>query len=312
MILVTGATSIIGRAVVRQLASEGRQAHCLLRPDFGEQRLPTGIPFAAVSAGLADLPALRTAMQRTSCVVHIVGEERFGTLGALREHTQGTAYLVEAMRDARVDRVVHLSRLGADRNSAYPYLRVRGDAESMIRHSGLEYTTLQAPMAYGPEDVSTTVLVMVAKMVPLVLPVPQTGGSCFQPLSIPDIARCVTGTLDRRDLIGQTIPLGGPEHFTLQQLTAQVLAAAGVRRKILPINLLLMKGLVRLLDLIIPHNPVPSWWLDIVASSSGTDLGSVPRHFNFEPCRFSQGSAYLGDKRPWRRELLRLVRHGSQ
>ena len=311
MILVTGATSILGRAIVRQLASEGRHPRCLLRPEFGEQHLPPGLPLSAVSASLNDPPALRAAMQCTSCVVHVVGEERFGSIGAFVEHTQGTTNLVEAMRDTGVARLVHLSRLGADCNSAYAYLRIRGEAERIVRQSGLDYTILQAPLAYGHEDVSTTVLAMVAKIVPLVLPVPDTGRSCFQPLCIPDLARCVASTPDRRELVGQTIPLAGPEHFTLHQLIAQVLAAAGVHRRIVHLRLPVMQTLVRLLDQLLPHNPVPSWWLDVIASSTGTDLGSVPRHFGFEPRRFVQGSEYLSQKRAWRRELIRIIRHGS-
>ena len=170
MILVTGATSIIGRAIVRQLASDCLYALCLLRPEFGEQHLASGIPLSAVSADLGDPPALRAAMQHVSCVIHVIGEERFGSIGAFVEHTQGTANVIEAMQDAGVSRLVHLSRLGADCSSAYAYLRIRGEAERLVRLSGLDYTILQAPLAYGPDDVSTTVLAMVAKLVPLVLP----------------------------------------------------------------------------------------------------------------------------------------------
>ena len=44
MILVTGATGFIGRALVRQLSDAGQQVRVLLRPSPQSPRLPRGVP----------------------------------------------------------------------------------------------------------------------------------------------------------------------------------------------------------------------------------------------------------------------------
>jgi uncharacterized protein YbjT (DUF2867 family) len=307
MILITGATSFVGRAVVTRLVAERLDVRCLLRPSQRKQRLATGILFSTVSGSMGDLPALRTAMQDVTAIVHLTGEEDLDREGALRSHVQDTSNLITAAQDAGVRRFIYLSRLGADRTSAYPLYRARGEVEAMVRESGLDVTVLQAPVIYGPEDISTNVVAMVAKMIPFVLPIPDSGLSRFQPLWIVDLTTCTLATLGRDDVIGQTIPLGGPEHFTLEQMVAEVLKAAGLRRRLVRVRMPLMQFTISLLDALLPRNPAPPWWLDLATVGGATDLMTIPRHFGFEPCRFGECLDYVRHKRPWRRDLLRYV-----
>lgn len=307
MILITGATSFVGRAVVARLAAEHREVRCLLRPSPREQRLATGIPFSTVSASMGDLPALRTSMQDVTAIVHLSGEEDLDRGETLRSHVEDTINLINAAQETSVRRFIYLSRLGANRTSAYPLFRAKGEAEAAVRESGLDSTILQAPLVYGPDDVSTNVLVMLAKMTPFVLPIPGAGLSRFQPLWVVDLATCIVATLERDVLIGQTIPLGGPEHFTFEQIVAQVLAAAGMRRRLIHVRMPLVHGAIMLGDALLPYNPVPVWWLDLLNVGGATELGTIPHHYGFEPCRFSQCLDHLRHKRPWRRDLVRFV-----
>jgi len=311
MNLITGATSFVGRAVVRRLAVEGREVRCLLRPSRREQQLPTRVPFSTVSASMSDLPALRTAMQGVTAVVHLTGEEDLDHKGTLHSHVEDTANLITAAQEAGVSRFIYLSRLVADRASAYPLFQVRGEVEAAMHESGLDYTIFRASVIYGSEDTSTNMLVMLAKMIPFVLPIPETGLSRFQPLWVVDLATCILAALDRDDMIGQTIPLGGPEHFTFEQMVTEILAAAGMRRRLVHVRMPLMQGALTLLDALLPRNPAPFWSLDLLTAGSTTDLVTIPRHFGFEPHRLAQCLDYLRRKRPWRRDLTRFVLHRS-
>ena len=302
MILITGATSFVGRAVVLRLAAEQRQMRCLLRPSRREQRLATGVPFSTVSASMGDLPALRTAMQGVTAIVHLTEEEDLRHERALRKYVEGTANLITAAQEADVRRLIYVSRVGADRASAYPIFRATGEAETAASTSGLDTTIL-----HGPEDVFANVLVMLAKAIPLVLPIPDPGLSRFQPLWVVDLTTCILATLDRDEFIGQTIALGGPEHFTFEQMVAQVLAAAGLRRRLVRVRMPLMQGAIVLSDALLPRTPTPPWWLDLLTVGTATELGAIPRHFGFEPCRFSQCLDYLRRKRPWRRDMVHLI-----
>jgi uncharacterized protein YbjT (DUF2867 family) len=307
MILVTSPTSFVGRAVVRRLAAEDFGIRCLLQPSRYEQQLPKAVTFSIASASLSDVPALRAAMQGVRAVIHLSrGEERLEEQ-TLHDQPLHTANLLKAAQEAGVTRFVYLSRLGATPASAYPLFRVKGDSEVEIHQSGLDYTVFRSAVIYGADDAFTTRLVMLAKICPLVLPIPDVGMARFQPLWVEDLARCIVATIERDDLIGRTVPLGGPEHYTLEQMIRRVLEAAGVRRYLLHVGMPLMQTGSDLLEPLLVRNPTPDWWLDLAAVGSATELGAVPKHFGFEPCQFTRCLSHLRRRRPWRRDLIRHV-----
>ena len=75
LILVTGATGFVGRALLPQLVQGGHEVRCLLRPSRQSPRLPKGVSVQVSIASLDDERALRAAMAGVDTVVHLVGAE---------------------------------------------------------------------------------------------------------------------------------------------------------------------------------------------------------------------------------------------
>ncbi len=312
MILVTGATNFVGRSVLHQLAAEQREGQaprvcCLVQPSQFEQQLPTEVTFSIISASLNDSSALRKAMRDVRVVIHLTREEERPQERTVADHVRGTKHLLEAAKEAGVSRFIYLSRLGATAASAYPLFRTKGEAEIAVAESGLNHTTFRSAVIYGPDDVFTTRLVMLAKTCPLLLPIPDVGMARFQPLWVEDLARCIVATIDRDDLGGRMIPLGGPEHFTFEQMIRRVLETAGIRRQLVHIQMPLMRTAADALGALLVRSPTPTWWLDLAAVGSATELGTIPKHFGFEPCRFADCLNYLRRSRPWRQAFVRHV-----
>lgn len=307
MILIVGATNFVGRAVARRLGAEGREFRCLLQPAPRVQQLPSGLSFSTVSANLTDAAALREAMEDVTTVIHLTREEDRLEERALQAHAEGTANLVEAAQSAGVSRFIYLSRLGATPASAYPLFRIKGESEIIVDESGVDYTTLRAAVVYGADDFFTTRVVMLAKMIPLVLPIPDVGMARFQPLWVEDLARCIVATVDRPDLINKTVALGGPEHYSVEQMIHRILEAAGMRRYLLHVTMPLMRAGSGFLASFLARNPAPTWWLNLAAVGSATELGAITKHFNFEPRTLVEGLGYLRRARPWRRDFIRYI-----
>jgi NADH dehydrogenase len=287
------------------LAAENLSTRCLVQPSRYEQQLPTEVTFSIASASFADVPALRAAMEGAKAIIHLArGEERLEEQ-TLQDQPPETANLLEAAQEAGVTRLIYLSRIGATAASAYPLFRAKGESEVKIHQSGLDYTVFRSAVVYGADDVITTRLVMLAKMSPLVLPIPDVGMARFQPLWVEDLAKCIVASIDRDDLVGRTVELGGPEHYTLEQMIRRVLEAAGMRRYLLHVGMPLMRTGSDLLEPLLVRSPTPDWWLDVAAVGSATELGAVPKHFGFESCRFAQCISYLRRRRPWRRDFVR-------
>lgn len=306
MILITGATGFVGRALLRRLIEEERAVACLLRPSSRERRLPQGTMRIATGT-LQDMPALRVAMQDVDTVIHLVGTAR-GQDGYTAEwlNQQGTVNVVEAALDAGAQHIIYLSHMHANPNSAYPLLRSKGAAEEAIRASGLVYTILRSSLIFGPQDSFTTVLAMLIKAMPLVFPVPGDGKTRFQPIYVNDVARCLAGCLDAYHLQDTTLPIGGPQHLAYDEILSTVMATLGVRRLRVHLRLPAMRTLVHLGERLFPNPPFNREQLDLFSINNTTDLGNVPRNFNFEPLRFTENLDYLRRK-GWRRAFLKYV-----
>lgn len=306
MVLVTGATGFVGRALLRQLIEQKRQVGCLLRPSSRERRLPPGEVRIATGT-LQDRPALRAALQGANTVIHLVGA-RHAQEGYTAEwlNHQGTVNLVEAALDADVKRIIYLSHIRANRNLAYPILRSKGAAEDTIRDSGLSYTILRSSLIFGPDDTFTTVLAMLIKTIPLVFPVVGDGKTRFQPIHVDDVARCLAGCLEAYHLENATLDIGGPQHLSYDDVLDVVMETMRVRRLRLRLRLPAMHALVNLSERLFPNPPVSREQLDLFSIDNTTDLGNVPRNFDFQPLRFSDNLGYLRRK-GWRRAFLRYV-----
>lgn len=80
MILVTGATGFVGRALIRHLADAGYPVRVLLRPSPNSPTLPRGVSMEVAVSSLEDERGLSAAMVGVDAVYHLVGVERRGLM----------------------------------------------------------------------------------------------------------------------------------------------------------------------------------------------------------------------------------------
>lgn len=307
MILITGGTGFIGKALIRHLVEAGYPVRTLVRPSRESPRLPQSIPVEVAVAGLNDERGLRAAMMGVKTVYHLAGVERRGVEADLLEvDIQGTRNVVKAAADAGVDRFFFLSHLGADRASAFPLLKAKAIAEENIRRSGLDFSIFRTALVFGPNDGFTSGLAQLFYAFPLFFFVPGDGKNLIQPIWIEDLVTCLTWSLDDDGTRKRTFDIGGPEFLTLHDAVKAVMEAVGVNRRIVPVFPPVLRSLTIFLEYLIPSSPVSVYWLDYLSTNRTSALDTVPRVFNLLPSRFSQRLDYLRDH-DWQRELLRTT-----
>ena len=307
MILVTGGTGFIGRALIRHLIDNGYQVRTLIRPSKESPRLPKGVPVEVAVAGINDTRGLRAAMVGVDTVYHLAGVERRGVRADLLENDiQGTRAVVSTAVEAGVDRFFTISHLGADRSSAYPVLKAKAIAEEHIRRSGIDYTILRTALVFGPGDGFTTGLAQLLHGSPFLFWLPQGGETLIQPLWIEDLVTCLTWALDDDATRKQVYDIGGPEFLSLRQVVEIVMKTIGVNRMLVSAHPVFLRTLTVILEATLPNSPVSVYWLDYLATNRTCSLDTVPRVFNLIPARFNQRLAYLEGVR-WGRELRRSV-----
>jgi len=304
MLLVTGGTSFVGRAVLRQVAAAGYPVRALLRPARHSPGLPLGVPVDAALTSLADRRGVRAALVGVSTVIHVGAALNPGCgADALRADVEGTRNLAEAAAEAGVQYLIYLSHLGAARTSAYALQRAKAEAEEHVRTSGVRHTILRTATIFGPDDHFTTGMAKLIASSPIFLLLPGGGETRLQPLWVEDLATCITWMLDEPDGLRSLYEIGGPEYLSLSEIIRMVISVTGMPRILLSVRPPYLKAMAWMARGLLRDPPVTMGWVDYLAVNRTTALDTLPRVLGLQPSLMQGKLAYLRG-RNWGWETL--------
>lgn len=257
MLLLTGATGLVGSTLLRRLLAERTQVRCLVRDPrrLGPQRVRVQIALG----DLTDPPSFRNALRGVQTVVHLAASIRDQPHGSIEElNGIATWRMVEAAERQGVERFVFFSALGASPHHRTRCLRAKALAEQAVREADLSSVVFAPSIIYAPGDQWLTLLERLA-LLP-VMPVAGRGRAVFQPIWAEDVADCVLASL-RADSSRPHVrhELAGPETISHNEIVRTVLRSLGRRRALLHVPTPIVSRGLRLLERAIGPSAFATW-----------------------------------------------------
>jgi len=244
LVTVFGGSGFLGRHVVRALAKRDYRIRVAVRrPELAGHLQPVGRvgQIHAVQANLRHPASVTAAMRDSEVAINLVGiltESGRQTFDAV----QGTGAETIAKAAAAVSaRMVHVSAIGADAESASGYARAKAAGEQAVLAAIPGAAILRPSVVFGPEDDFTNRFAGLAKVSPF-LPLIGGGTTRLQPVYVGDVAQAVADAVDGKTKAGATYELGGPEILTMREIMEFILKVTERKRLLLPLPF----GLARL------------------------------------------------------------------
>ncbi|MCW2988142.1 MAG: NAD-dependent epimerase/dehydratase family protein, partial [Solirubrobacterales bacterium] len=151
MILLTGATGLVGRELLPILLDSGQRVRVLVRDPrrLGANRVRVQIALGDI----ADPFSLRHAMRGVETVIHLAATIRDQPRGTIEElNGLATLRLLQGAERAGVERFVFFSALGASSIQRTRFFRTKALAEEAVGDSDLETTVFAPSIVYAPGD----------------------------------------------------------------------------------------------------------------------------------------------------------------
>jgi NADH dehydrogenase len=303
-VLVLGGSGFIGRHLVAALVADGARVTVPSRRRERAKHLILLPTVDVVDADVFASGALERLAAGRDAVINLVGvlHSRRGRADERGPHDYGPDFarvhvelpqaIVRACRAARVQRLVHISALGAAPLAPSEYLRSKGIGEqAVLAAEDLDVTVFRPSVLFGPEDRLLNQFAAFARLLP-VIAVPSPDAK-FQPVYVGDVVRALVAALDAPATRGKVYELCGPQVCSMKELWQYVCRVTGRRRIIVGLPAPLSYLQARVLEWL----PGPPMTRDNLRSMELASVCGGPFPFGIQPLRLDAvAPAYLAGR----------------
>ena len=269
MILIVGATGLLGRATALPLLKQGHSVRVLVR----DRARAADLQRAGAEVYIGDLTDVRSlelackSVDRVfACAHSLLGRGKYSS--AQVDHV-GHSALVVAARGAKVEHFVYTSAMGAREDHPIDFFRTKHEIEAVVKGSGMGYTILR-PAAFMECHVHRFNGQMLLERGFTVIIGPGTKPRNF--VAVRDVAPFAVQALAEDDLNGRTLEIGGPDNLGNREVAAMYVVRArrgrvyhvsvGAAKLLASMIRPLHEGIARVLDFsTVPDRQMRETWL---------------------------------------------------
>jgi uncharacterized protein YbjT (DUF2867 family) len=286
VIAIIGGSGMLGRALVRRLASLGAILKIGVRhPKQAIHLLPMGTvgQIKIIPTTIRDPASVQHLVQNSDYVINLVGilyEKGQQTFQAI--HVEGAATVAHAASKIRAKQLIHVSALGAHLKTPSRYARTKALGEQQIVEFFPNPHIIRPSLIFGPEDHFFNRFAVLSRYSPCL---PLIGHGKIQPVYSGDVAEAIVKIMTDK-LPPSVYELAGPKVYTYAEALSLMLTIIQRKRWLLRIPL----PLGYLIGWLGQWLPVPPLTVDQVrllttdvilsatAEKTFKDIGITPAH----------------------------------
>ena len=236
-VVVLGGTGFLGRRVVRRLSARSCSVRVASRHPERAHELFHGLSPEPQGAAvdIHDAASVARCVAGAQAVVNAVslyvehGRETFRSV-----HVTAAGRVAQLAREAGVDRLVHVSGIGADAASPSRYIRKRGEGELAVRTAFNDAFLVRPAVMFGPDDAFLITILKLLRQLPI-YPMFGRGLTRLQPAYVEDVAEAIGRIMQRAETPSMIFEFGGPRVYSYEEFLRTVAHQAGIPPRLVPI-----------------------------------------------------------------------------
>jgi uncharacterized protein YbjT (DUF2867 family) len=271
-VTVFGGTGFLGRRTVRHLRSRGFLVRIASRhPDRGHRLFgPDDPQLQFVEANIQDERSVADALAGAYGVVNAAslyvehGQETFHSV-----HVESAQRVAAQAHRAGVERLVHVSGIGADAASQSRYIRKRGEGELAVRAAFADALFIRPAVMFGTDDAFLTTVLKLLRQLP-VYPMFGRGRARLQPAYVEDVAEAIGRIMQQAETPSMIFEFGGPRVYFYEEFLRAVARHAGLAPRLIPVPFAVWQALAWASEMfpspLLTRNQVELMQIDTVSS----------------------------------------------
>ena len=227
-ILLTGATSFIGQALLPALRADGHEVICCVRDAEAFFRAHPNLPPAHIWEVDFSQPVAPGAGPDGIDAAYYLMHSMCASIGAYAEQDRRLVrHFLDYLASTSCRQVIYLGGIAhAARLSRH--LASRLEVEQLLHQGNIPCTALRAAVVVGAGGASFQILREICEKTPLLL-APRWIETRCQPIWLGDAIRYLAGVLLRPDCLGRSFDIGGTEVLSYKDMLTQLAQAMGRR-----------------------------------------------------------------------------------
>ena len=277
-VTVFGGTGFLGQRVVQRLLERDFSVRVAVRHPERIAALFPALHPDAIQADVNDDRSVAAAVAGVEGVVNAAslyaesGSQTFHSV-----HVEAATRVARLAREAGVGRFIHVSGIGADAESASPYIRSRGKGEKAVREAFPATTLIRPSIMFGRGDAFLIPIARMLRRLP-VFPLFGRGQTQLQPAYVEDVADAIARVMQNSQSL-VCYELGGPRVYTYRSLLEVIALHLGKKPRLVPMPFGLWHALASVAEILpeppITRNQVELMQLDNLTSPGAPGFGDL-------------------------------------